>query len=303
MRERVLVTGASGQVGFELARAFSFCGDVLTPSRQTLNLADTQAVSQYLSDYQPSVILNAAAYTAVDQAEREPDACYRLNATLPRVLADYVKQQAEQGRNVTLVHFSSDYVYPGNGDEPWQETSAMGPLSVYGQSKLAGDEAIQQRLHGARFYILRTSWVYSARGQNFMKTMLRLGKERSALSVVNDQVGAPTTARLLAQLSVALVRQQVPSGIYHAAPRGETSWCDFAKRIFELSEGRTELAIKASDVTGIPTRDYPTPATRPLNSRMNVSKIEQALGIELPHWESELALTLDEYLGVLNRGV
>lgn len=186
-----------------------------------------------------------------------------------------------------MVHYSSDYVYPGTGTTPWQEASPTGPLSVYGQTKLEGDEAIQQS--GADHLIFRTSWVYSARGNNFMKTMLRLAESKTELNIVADQIGAPTPARLIAQATTLAIHGQLAKGLYHLAPRGETSWQGFAKEIFHLAGHN----IKANP---IPTSDYPTPAQRPLNSRMEVTKLEQALSIQLPTWQSQLTLTLSEYL-------
>ncbi|HCR98451.1 MULTISPECIES: dTDP-4-dehydrorhamnose reductase [Halomonas] len=291
----ILVTGGNGQVGFELQRQFAIFGNILAPTRQELDLTNAQAVDTFLSEHKPALILNAAAYTAVDKAESEPEQAKRLNAGLPAQLAQYAAQHG-----ITLVHYSSDYVYPGNGTEPWQEGSPTGPLSVYGQTKLEGDNAIAES--GANHLIFRTSWVYAARGNNFMKTMLRLGREREALSIVNDQIGAPTPARLIAQVT-ALAFTPHPShliphiskGIYHLAPRGETSWHGFACEIFSqaLKAGEA-LAITPEATQGIPTADYPTPAQRPLNSRMRLTKLEAALGVTLPAWQDQLALTLSE---------
>ena len=190
----IFITGGNGQVGFELQRQFAPFGTILAPTRQELDLTNADAVEAYLAKHQPGLILNAAAYTAVDKAESEPQQAKRLNAELPAQLAEYA---AKQG--IPLVHYSTDYVYPGNGETPWQEDSPTGPLSVYGQTKLEGDEAVVNS--GASHLIFRTSWVYAARGNNFMKTMLRLGREREALSIVNDQIGAPTPARLIAQVT------------------------------------------------------------------------------------------------------
>ncbi|AYF34580.1 dTDP-4-dehydrorhamnose reductase [Vreelandella alkaliphila] len=293
----IFITGGNGQVGFELQRQFAPFGIILAPTRQELDLTNAEAVDAYLAKHQPGLILNAAAYTAVDKAESEPQQARRLNAELPAQLAEYA---AKQG--IPLVHYSTDYVYPGNGENPWQEDSPTGPLSVYGQTKLEGDEAVFNS--GANHLIFRTSWVYAARGNNFMKTMLRLGREREALSIVNDQIGAPTPARLIAQvtaLGFALndltLTLHISSGIYHLAPRGETSWQGFASEIFnQAREAGETLAITPEGTAGIPTADYPTPAQRPLNSRMALGKLESALGITMPTWQSQLKLTLSEYL-------
>lgn len=293
----ILITGGNGQVGFELQRQFAIFGNILAPSRAELDLSNAQVVGAYLAEHQPSLILNAAAYTAVDNAESEPELAKRLNAELPAQLAEYAAANQAQ-----LVHYSSDYVYPGNGETPWQEDSPTGPLSAYGQTKLEGDQAVVTS--GCEYLIFRTSWVYAARGNNFMKTMLRLGRERNALNIVNDQVGSPTPARLIAQVTMLAftihdspLTTHLPSGVYHLAPRGETSWHGFANEIFKQARGQGEtLAITPENTGGIPTAEYPTPATRPLNSRMALSKLENALGITLPSWQNQLGLTLQEFL-------
>lgn len=300
----IFITGGNGQVGFELQRQFAPFGTILAPTRQELDLTNAEAVDAYLAQHQPGLILNAAAYTAVDKAESEPQQAKRLNAELPAQLAEYA---AKQG--IPLVHYSTDYVYPGNGETPWQEDSPTGPLSVYGQTKLEGDEAVVNS--GASHLVFRTSWVYAARGNNFMKTMLRLGREREALSIVNDQIGAPTPARLIAQVTALATSphaslltspqgahtSQARSAIYHLAPRGETSWHGFASEIFnQARESGETLAIIPEGTVGIPTAEYPTPAQRPLNSRMALGKLENALGITMPTWQSQLALTLKEHL-------
>ncbi|MDN3526618.1 dTDP-4-dehydrorhamnose reductase [Halomonas sabkhae] len=292
---KVLITGGNGQVGFELQRRLSTLGEIVAPSRAELDLSDEAAVGQYLATLEPDAIVNAAAYTAVDKAESEPELARRLNAELPEQLAAYAAS-----RGVALVHYSSDYVYPGDGDNAWSEESGTGPASVYGETKLAGDQAVMAS--GCRHLIFRTSWVYSARGHNFMKTMLRLARERSALKIVNDQIGAPTPARLIADVSLmallGLQHGRVESGLYHLAPRGETSWHGFASEIFRLADEAGEvLVVEPAQVAGIPTSEYPTPAARPLNSRLQLEKLEKALAIRLPEWRAQLALTLDEHLG------
>lgn len=285
----ILITGGTGQVGFELQRSLMLHGNIYAPDRQELDLSKANAVAQWLQAYQPDLIVNAAAYTAVDQAETERQLAMRLNAELPAQLADYC-----QHRKATLVHYSSDYIYPGSGTEAWLETSPTGPLNHYGYTKLQGDQAVQQT--GIKYLILRTSWVYSARGHNFMKTMLRLGKERDSLKVVNDQIGAPTPARLIAQVTERALSRNIASDIYHLAPRGHTSWQGFAQAIFEQAKAQDmALAINPERVIGIPSSAYPTPAARPLNSRLDLTKVETALGIELPTWQQQLVKTLTEY--------
>lgn len=278
----ILLLGKTGQVGFELQRTLSPLGHVVAQGRSELDLSDRQAVSDYLAQTRPNLIVNAAAWTDVDAAELQRDEAQRLNAGLPAQLAQYAA--ANKAR---LIHFSSDYVYSGTGTTPWQEASPVGPLSVYGQSKLEGDEAIQQS--GADHLIFRTSWVYSARANNFMKTMLRLAQSRSELSIVVDQIGAPTPARLIAQVVTLAAHAQLDSGIYHLTTTGETSWHGFAREIFQHSGSKT-------NAIAIPSSEYPTLAQRPLNSRMSVRKLQQALNIQLPSWQSQLQLTLTEYL-------
>jgi dTDP-4-dehydrorhamnose reductase len=287
---RILLLGKTGQVGFELHRTLSPLATIIAPGREQLDLTNEQAVTNYLAQTQPNLIVNAAAYTAVDAAEENQQAAQRLNAGLPKQLAEYAK-----ANNARLVHFSSDYVYPGTGNEPWQEPSLTGPLSVYGRTKLEGDEAIEQS--GADHLIFRTSWVYSARGNNFMKTMLRLAQSKPELKIVADQIGAPTPARLIAQVTTLAIHSQLKTGLYHLAPRGETSWHGFAQEIFsQAQQAGEQLSMGPENAYAIPTSDYPTPAKRPLNSRMALNKLERALNIQLPDWQSQLALTLNEYL-------
>jgi len=289
---KILVTGGTGQVGYELVRRLSPLGHIIAPDRRTLDLVNADQVNVFLQAHQPALIVNAAAYTAVDAAEKECELAERLNHQLPAQLAGYASRHGAK-----LVHYSSDYVYSGSGHEPWRETGPTEPLSVYGRTKLAGDEAIQKS--GAQYLILRTSWVYGARGRNFMNTMLRLGCERDRLGVVNDQIGAPTPARLIATVTALMIRPweegALADGVYHLAARGATSWHGFAQEIFRLAAGAgVPLRIDPEAVAGIPTSDYPTPAARPLNSRLALDKLENALKVTLPDWHSQLALTLQD---------
>lgn len=287
---KILLLGKTGQVGFELNRSLSPLGTIHAPGREVLDLMDEKAVGTYLADVKPDLVVNGAAWTAVDAAEEQQTYAERLNAGLPAQLAGYAV-----ANNARLVHFSSDYVYPGDGDQAWSETSRTGPLSVYGRTKLQGDQAIENS--GADYVIFRTSWVYSARGNNFMKTMLRLAKSKSELRIVADQVGAPTPARLIAQVTSLSLHAKLARGIYHLAPAGEISWHGFAQEIFRKAEERGEkLTMGPENAYPIPTSDYPTPATRPLNSRMVIRKIEKALNVRLPDWQSQLDQTLSEYL-------
>ena len=294
---KILITGGTGQVGFELQRSFQLYGECRVPNRDELNLYDAKAVDAYLALHQPDLILNAAAYTAVDLAETDVEQARRLNAELPKQLADYCQQQG-----ASLVHYSSDYVYPGTGDQPWLEDSPTAPQNTYGQTKLDGDLAIMAS--GCEYLIFRTSWVYSARGHNFMKTMLKLAKDKPTLSIVKDQIGSPTPARLIAQVTALSVTYQhhrhqhrfrIPVGLYHLAPKGETSWKGFAEAIF--TQARTlGVSLAIQEVKGIPSSEYPTPAKRPLNSRMNLQKLEKALGLQLLTWQQAMSLTIKEYL-------
>ena len=285
-----LLLGKTGQVGFELHRTLSPLGAIIAPTRAELDLMDEQAVNACLASTKPDLIINAAAWTAVDAAEDQPGEAERLNTGLPAQLAAYARAE-----KIRFVHYSSDYVYPGTGETPWKENSPTDPVSHYGKTKLAGDQAIEQS--GADHLIFRTSWVYSARGNNFMKTMLRLAHSKTELKIVADQIGAPTPARLIAQVTTLALHNQLESGLYHLAPKGETSWYGFAREIFDMAGHAGEaLTIANSNVHPIPTADYPTPAPRPLNSRMDVTKLEHALNIQLPDWQNQLAVTLTEYL-------
>lgn len=293
----IFVTGGNGQVGFELRRQLAPLGEVLAPSRAELDLADAGAVDAWLEHNAPDLVVNAAAYTAVDKAEAEPEMARRLNAGLPAQLATYCA-----AHHAWLVHYSSDYVYSGEGQTSWKEGSPTAPINTYGQTKRDGDDAVQAS--GCRHLVFRTSWVYSATGSNFVNTMLRLGREREALSVVADQIGVPTSARLIAQLTALALapwpctgEAAVASGVYHLAPKGETSWHDVAVATFDhAARLGMELAITPDAVAAIPTAQYPTPAKRPLNSRLDVTRLERALGVKLPAWQAQLALTVEEVM-------
>ncbi|OOF13750.1 dTDP-4-dehydrorhamnose reductase [Salinivibrio sp. PR932] len=287
---KILITGGSGQVGFELQRVLSVFGECIAPTPDQLDLADQQAVSTYLESLKPSMIVNAAAYTAVDKAESEPELAERLNAKLPEQLASYCAKH-----DIWLIHYSTDYVYDGSGEEARPEDHPTAPLSIYGASKLRGDQAIARS--GTAYYIFRTSWVYGARGNNFVKTMLRLGREKASLNIVNDQIGAPTSARLIAQVTAQALAQRANDkvGVYHLTTSGSCSWQQFAQEIFTQAEQlKIPLSITPGAVEGIPTSSYPTPAQRPLNSRLKLEKIEKAFQLTLPDWKSQLRLVMAE---------
>ncbi|GAB2721337.1 dTDP-4-dehydrorhamnose reductase [Halomonas garicola] len=293
--QKILVTGGSGQAGFELRRQLATFGEVLAPARAELDLTDAAAVDIWLRRHAPDLVVNAAAYTAVDKAEDEPGLARRLNAELPGQLATYCARHGKW-----LVHYSTDYVYSGLGCSPWQEDAPTAPVNTYGETKRDGDAAVADS--GCDHLIFRTSWVYSATGRNFVNTMLRLGAEREALSVVADQVGVPTPARLIAQITALALgpwprtgKAAIDRGVYHLAPRGEASWHDVAVATFDEAAGLgMPLTVTPGAVASIATADYPTPAQRPLNSRLDITKLEQALGVTLPDWQAQLALTVEE---------
>jgi dTDP-4-dehydrorhamnose reductase len=289
----ILITGGNGQVGYELCRSLSAFGNILAPTRDELDLSNANAVNAYLSENQPDLIVNPAAWTAVDAAETHQAEATRLNTELPEQLAKYADKH-----NAYLVHYSTDYVYAGTGDKPWFESDTPAPLSVYGQTKLAGDQAVAE--HCPNHLIFRTSWVYADRGNNFLKTMLKLGEQRESLNIVNDQFGAPTNARMIAQVTALaiyrkLLNQPIESGVYHLVNNGVTTWYGFADAIFKQAR-LNNLPLKLDNLGGISTAEFPTPAARPSNSRLDVSKLENALGITLPNWQQQLEHTFNSYI-------
>jgi len=271
---RILLTGATGQVGWELRKTLAPLGEVRAFDRFGLDLADTPPLVATVRALQPEVIVNAAAYTAVDKAESERDQAFAVNATAPRVLAEEAKRIG-----ALLVHYSTDYVFDGTKDAPYVEGDAPHPISVYGASKLAGERAIAGT--ACRYLILRTSWVYGPRGKNFYLTMLRLAKERPDLKVVDDQVGAPTSSLEIARATATLLDKGA-QGLYHMTAAGETSWCGFARAILAR-------AGIATPVVPIRTEDYPTPAKRPRNSRLDCSRLRADFGVALAPWEEQLS--------------
>ncbi|MBL0720683.1 dTDP-4-dehydrorhamnose reductase [Piscinibacter sp. Jin2] len=296
---KILLLGKGGQVGWELQRALAPLGELVALGTQSQDLAadfrQPEALAATVQAVRPDVIVNAAAYTAVDKAESEPAVAAAINAEAPGVLA---REAAALG--ATLLHYSTDYVFDGSGDTPRDEDAATGPLSVYGQTKLDGEEAI--RASGCRHLILRTSWVYAARGGNFAKTMLRLAGERDKLTIIDDQIGAPTGAELLADLSAhalrRLARQPALAGTYHAVAGGEVSWHGYACHVIEWARAHGHaLRVPPDAILPIPTLAYPTPARRPLNSRLDTRKLRAAFDLELPHWQTGVDRMLSEVLG------
>lgn len=310
---KILLLGCNGQVGWELQRALAPLGpltacDFDSPGELKADFSQPESLAALVRRLRPQVIVNAAAHTAVDKAESEPALAQALNATAPGVLA---REAAALG--ALIVHYSTDYVFDGSGTAARTEDAPTGPLSVYGRTKLEGEE--QVRASGARHLILRTSWVYAARGGNFAKTMLRLAGERESLNVISDQIGAPTGAELLADVTAHAIRaiqgegqaraRGAPghdgpdlSGTYHCVAAGETSWFDYARFVIEWARAQGHPIRVAPEAIGaIPTRAYPTPAQRPLNSRLDTSRLRQAFGLELPPWQQGVERMLREFLG------
>ena len=290
----ILLLGKTGQLGWELQRSLSVLGRVTALGHAEADFAQPDAVAQAVRALRPDVIVNAAAHTAVDKAENEPAHARLLNATTPGRLA----QEAAQ-LGAWLVHYSTDYVFDGSGERPWAEDDAPAPLSVYGATKLEGEQRIQQS--GCQHLILRTSWVYAARGGNFAKTMLRLGSERERLTVIDDQWGAPTGADLLADVTAHairhLVRHPEDGGLYHCVASGETNWHSYAKYVLDqASQAQAAIKIKATEIAPVPTSAFPTPARRPHNSRLNTRKLQATFGLVLPHWQQGVARMLTEIL-------
>jgi dTDP-4-dehydrorhamnose reductase len=292
---KILLTGASGQVGWELARSLHPLGEVFALGRAEADLGNPLLVQEQIERIKPDVIVNPAAYTAVDKAESESELAHRINADAPGAMAEAAKKI-----DALLVHYSTDYVFDGSKTSPYDEADATKPLSVYGASKLAGEDAIQGV--GGDYLILRTSWVYASRGSNFVKTMLRLAAEREELRVVSDQHGAPTWARLIAEATAHVVWQSVlekqqgqfHSEIYHLTNSGTTTWHGFASRIIELVREQGSQPLITRQIHPIATTDYPLSAKRPANSLLSTNKLEQKFGLIMPTWENSLRLCLQE---------
>jgi dTDP-4-dehydrorhamnose reductase len=296
---RILLFGRNGQVGWELQRSLAPLGEVVALGSSGVaglcgDFTDPEGLARTVAEVRPDAIVNAAAYTAVDKAESEPDLAHQVNAVAPGLLAD-----AARRAGAVLIHYSTDYVFDGSGERPWREADACKPLSVYGRTKLEGEQRIAQA--EIPHLILRTSWVYGARGGNFAKTMLRLARERDSLTVIDDQFGAPTGADLLADVTAhalpALVADARKAGIYHVAASGVASWHDYA--CFVLTQAKSAGAtLKAgpSEVAAVRTSAFPTPAQRPHNSRLDTSHFRAVFGLSLPAWQQGVARMLAEIL-------
>ena len=301
---KILLLGSNGQVGWELQRSLAPLGEVVVLQREAAvhpqglcgNLEDPEALVHSVRSVRPAVIVNAAAYTAVDKAETDADRAKAVNATAPGLLA---REAASLG--AWLVHYSTDYVFDGSGDQPWKEGDTTGPLSVYGQTKLEGEQAVARC---QRHLIFRTSWVYAARSGNFAKTMLRLAKERETLQVIDDQFGAPTGADLIADVTAHAIRQVKAgaggsdvslAGIYHLVASGTTTWHAYAKHVVALAESaQPAIKIAAKEIKAVPTSAFPTPAKRPHNSRLDTTKLQTTFGLQLPHWQAGVTRMLNE---------
>ena len=295
---KILLLGKNGQLGWELQRSLAPLGELVALDRHSQNLCgdltNLQGLAQMVQALRPDLIVNAAAHTAVDKAESEPELARAINALAAGVLA----QEANR-IGAWLIHYSTDYVFDGSGNRPWNETDTPAPLSVYGQTKLEGERLIQAA--GAKHLIFRTSWVYAARGGNFAKTMLRLAQERERLTVIDDQWGAPTGAELLADVTAHAIRHvlQRPrdAGIYHLAANGETTWNGYAKHVLDQAAlAQPAIKLVAKEVAAVLTSAFPTPARRPHNSRLDTGKLQATFGLRLPPWEQGVDRMLAEIL-------
>ena len=290
---KILVFGRVGQVGWELRHKLACLGQVTALEYPEVDFSKPDLIRTAVRAADPVVIINAAAYTAVDKAESDPELATAINASAPGVIAEEAKRLGS-----LLVHYSTDYVFDGAKPSSYVETDTPNPINVYGKTKLAGDQAIQSV--GGDYLILRTSWVYGARGNNFLLTMLRLAQERAELRIVDDQIGAPTSSECIAQATANLLAQllvpaggglQGRSGIYNLTNSGETSWCGFARSFLTKSAGT--FGFKVPNLIPITTSEFPRPAKRPVNSRLSCQRVEQTFGVIMPHWEHALSLVLD----------
>ena len=282
---RILLTGRNGQVGWELERSLAPLGDLIATDRAMLDLADAEAIRRVVRETKPDVVVNAAAYTAVDRAESEPEAALRINSAAPGILAEEARRLG-----ALLVHYSTDYVFEGTKTTPYVEEDPTHPLNAYGWSKLEGERAIQSS--GCRHLVLRTSWIYSARGSNFLRTILRRARSQPELRVVNDQIGAPTSAAAIARVTARILGRTGPEGVFHASASGQTSWHGFAEAIVKSAGLPTR-------VVGIRSQDYPSAALRPRNSLLDNAKLRSLFAILLDDWQEQLAEVMDPRFAAL----
>lgn len=294
---KILLLGGNGQIGWELQRSLAPFGPVTPLARQAqdgpaIDLADLESLAATVRTLSPDIIVNAAAYTAVDQAESESGHAFQINAEAPARLA----LEAEK-MGAWLVHYSTDYVFDGTGTTPWQENDPTGPINVYGKTKLQGEDAIRQS--GCRHLIFRTSWVYAARGKNFIRTMLKLASERESIKVINDQFGAPTGAELVADVTTHAIRvaakDNTLTGTYHLAAAGETSWHGYARLIIDKAT-RTGISLKIAPekIIPVPSEAFTTAAARPKNSRLDTTRLEKTFGLCMPDWENGVIRCMQE---------
>jgi dTDP-4-dehydrorhamnose reductase len=288
---KILLTGKDGQVGFALHKKLASLAEVIATDRYELDLANPDAIKAFIDKIQPDLIINPAAYTQVDKAESEKLLAHQINAIAPQVLAEKASEL-----NIPIIHFSTDYVFDGLKDEPYLETDEASPQSVYGQSKWEGEEAVSQH---EKHIILRTSWVFSNRGENFLKTILKLSQERSSLNVVSDQQGTPTSSDLLANVTFSIVKTILNNpnfkdfGTYHVTSKGDTDWFHYASFIIDEAIGLgLKTSMTSQDIKPTSTDAYPTPAKRPINSILNTTKIKKTFMLELPSWKAEVATVL-----------
>ncbi len=295
---KILLFGKNGQLGWELQRSLLPLGEVIALARDSQdfcgNLGDLQGLADTVKIIKPDVIVNAAAYTAVDNAESEPEMASLINSDAPGVLAKQAKLL-----DALLIHFSTDYVFDGVGDHSWLEKDATNPLNVYGETKLAGEQAINNT--GCKYLIFRTSWVFSARGKNFAKTMLKLAQDRNSLTVIDDQYGAPASAELLADVvahAIRAVQQQTGlEGLYHVTANGETSWYHYACFVIDYAlKAGVDLKIKPDQIKPVPSEAFHVAAKRPKNSRLNITKLEKAFNLKMPHWKTGVSRMLSEII-------
>lgn len=290
---KILIIGGNGQVGWELQRSLMPLGTRIVLTRKNLNLGNPDVIRKTIQDIKPNVIVNAAAYTAVDKAESEPELAMQINGIAPGVMAEEAKQL-----QALLIHYSTDYVFDGTKSSAYHENDVPNPLNSYGRSKLAGEKAIQAI--DVDHIILRTSWVYSQRGSNFLLTMLRLMQEKQTLRVIDDQIGSPTWARLIAEATAQILTKagyeqkhgEFESGLYHLSSTGQTSWHGFAVKIAELAK-KVGQSLKISDIISITTKEYPTPAARPMNSRLSTTALTERFSLTMPSWDEALSLCMD----------
>lgn len=292
---KLLLFGKNGQVGWELNRSLQPLGEIIALDIEDVDFSEPESIRQIIRDVSPDVICNAVAYTAVDKAEEDEELAMKINGVAPGVIAEEAKKL-----NALLIHYSTDYVFDGTKTSPYIETDEPNPINAYGRTKLAGEIAVKSS--GCNFLTLRTSWVYTSRANNFMLTMLKLAQEREALSIVSDQIGAPTSARLIADVTLLCIQQAIKeiavgtfsSDLYHLTASGHTSWFGFTEEIVDLARNSLNLQLKIKEIKAIPTTDYPTPAPRPMNSRLALKKLESVFTLKMPDWSNGLELSIED---------